>query len=73
MIFIPRGIKMINIGSFLWIESLKIQNLTDIWQFFCHEAVETDQFYFFEFLLIKLNCPDLLNMLLPFFKLGGQF
>jgi hypothetical protein len=32
---IINGIKMTNSGPFLWNESSKIQNFTDIWYFFC--------------------------------------
>ena len=35
---------------------------------FLSEAVETSQCYFFENILIKLKCPNLLKVLLPFFK-----
>ena len=33
---------------------------------------KASQCYFFENGLIKLKCPNLLNVLLPFFKLGSQ-
>ena len=42
------------------------------WHPFLSEAVEVSQCYFFENRLIKLKCPNLLNVLLPFFKLGSQ-
>ena len=36
------------------------------------EAAEASQCYFFEKILIKLKCPNLPNVLLPFFELGSQ-
>ena len=36
------------------------------------EAAEASQYYFFEKILIKLKCPHLPNVLLPFFELGSQ-
>ena len=41
--------------------------------YFLSEAVEVRQCYFFEFWLIKLKCPDLLNVLLPFLKLQKYY
>ena len=40
---------------------------------FLSEAVEASQCYFFRNKLIKLKCPNLLNVLLFFFKLWDQF
>ena len=42
-------------------------------EIFLSEAVEASQCYFFEISFIKLKCPNLLNVLLAFFKLEGQF
>ena len=39
---------------------------------FLSEAVEASRRYFFENKLIKLKCPHLLKVLLPFIKLGIQ-
>ena len=49
-----------------------IKSQAEFWQPFLSEAVEASQSYFFLNRLIKLKCPHLLNVLLPFFKLGSQ-
>ena len=39
---------------------------------FLSDAAEASQCYFFEKKKIKLKCPNLPNVLLPFFELGSQ-
>ena len=61
----PLKEKLSNIGKI-------IKYQVEFWQPFLSEAVEASQWYFFKNRLIKLKCPHLLNVLLPFLKLGSQ-
>ena len=61
---------MTNTGPFLGIESSKIQFFTDTWQSFCQRLLRPANVTFWKKIL---RCPNLLNVLLPFLKLGGQF
>ena len=70
--FIPIGTKVTNTGPFGGIESSKIQIFTDTSQSFCQRLLRPANVTFLENELIKLKCPNLLNVLLPFFKFGSQ-